>query len=224
MTAPRGRRRSVAFLESRDDTWACFLVTVPSDAGTWHGYFSFRPSHGEAEEDEIRTAEIFIEGSEGEICDKARGLGRPLLAGLLESALFTRERNGRGERRLRGRFRSLLFENAAEISGGWDDEHDGSEELTRLRSLYASYRLDQVAHFICLVEPGAFDAAVDIILEGARVDFSTRDRMQYAMIVVDHIEALLPLPDFQTWAADYLEHPEAYRLYAHVLHRERRLP
>ena len=225
MSAPSERRRSVAFLESRDDTWACFLVTAPADGGTWHGYFSFRPSHGEAEEDEVRTARIFIEASEVEIYDKARGLGRPLLAGLLESALFTRDRRGNGERRLRGRFRSLLVENAAEIAGGWDDEPEvGSQGLDRLRSLYASYRLDQVAHFICLVEPEAFEAAVDRILEGASVDFSTQDRMQYAMMVVDHIEARLPLPDFAAWAADYLDHPEAYRLYTHVLHREGRLP
>ncbi|HUF75094.1 MAG TPA: hypothetical protein VMM35_02390 [Longimicrobiales bacterium] len=225
MTAPRERRRSVAFLESRDDTWACFLVTVPAAGGIWHGYFSFRPSHGEAEEDDVRTADIFIEASEAEIYDKARGLGRPLLVGLLESALFTRDRSGNGEQRLRSRFKSLLVENAAEIAGDWGDGRDqGSQELDRLRSLYASYRLDQVAHFICLVEPGAFDAAVDVILEGVSVDFLGRDRMQYAMMVVDHIEALLPLPDFEAWAADYLEHPEAYRLYTHVLHREGRLP
>ena len=214
----------MAFLESRDDTWACFLVTAPAAGGRWQGYFSFRPSHGEAEEDEVRTAGIFIEASEAEIYDKARGLGRPLLAGLLESALFTRDRSVNGEQRLRGRFRSLLVENATEIAGDWDDEPDDSHELDRLRSLYASYRLDQVAHFISLVEPEAFEAAVDEILEGASADFLSKDRMQYAMMVVDHLEALLPLPDFQTWAADYLEHPEAYRLYAHVLHREGRLP
>ena len=214
----------MAFLDSRDDTWACFLVTTPAEGGTWHGYFSFRPSHGEAEEDEVRTADIFIEASEAEIYDKARGLGRPLLAGLLESALFTRDRTGCGQR-LRGRFRSLLVENATEIAGDWDDAaEDGEQERDRLRSLYASYRLDQVAHFICLVEPEAFDDAVDAILEGASVDFLSKDRMQYAMMVVDHIDGLLPLPDFRTWAADYVEHPEAYRLYAHVLHREGRLP
>lgn len=225
MTVPNERRRSVAFLESREDTWACFLVTAPDGRGSWRGYFSFRSSHGDVEEDEVRTADIFLEESESEIYDKARGLGRPLLAGLLESAIYARERsptNGKG--RLRGRFRSLLVENAVGIADGWGAEGDRIRDDARLRSLYASYRLDQVAHFICLVEPEAFEQAVDAILEGESVDFLAKDRMQYAMMVVDHIEALLPLPDFHTFAADYLENPDAYRLYTHVLHREGRLP
>jgi hypothetical protein len=223
MTAAKERRRSVAFLEGREDTWACFLVTGPRGGGAWHGYFSFRPSHGETDEDEVRTADIFIEATESEIYDKARGLGRPLLQGLLESALFTRDRSTNGSQPLRRRFRSLLVENATEIAGEWGSD-DGDRDVDRLRSLYASYRLDQVAHFICLVESDAFEQAVDAILEGESVDFLRKDRMQYAIMVVDHIEALLPLPDFETFAGDYLAHPEAYRLYAHVLHREGRLP
>jgi len=219
------RRRSVAFLESRGDTWACFLVTFPAGGGSWHGYFSFRPSHGEAEDDEIRTADIFIESSEVEIHEKARGLGRPLLAGLLESALYTAESNGAAPR-LRGRFRSLLVRNSVDIAGDWtgDGAPASDAKLERLRSLYASYRLDQVAHFICLVDQEAFESAVDRILDGASVDFLTKDRMQYAMMVVDHIEGLLPLPDFETWARDFLSHPETYRLYTHTLHRQGRLP
>jgi hypothetical protein len=225
MTILRERRRSVAFLESRGDTWACFLVTFPADGGTWHGYFSFRPSHGETTDDEVRTADIFIEGSEAEIHEKARALGRPLLAGLLESALYTAGSDGQ-DPRLRGRFRSLLVKSSVEIAGDWSQSGDvaGDGELERLRSLYASYRLDQVAHFICLVEQEAFDRAVDYILDGESVDFLSKDRMQYAMMVVDHIEDLLPLPDFGTWAEDFLAHPEAYRLYTHTLHREGRLP
>jgi hypothetical protein len=227
MTTLRERRRSVAFLEKGEDPWACFLVTFPDDGGTWHGYFSFRPGHGEVEEDEVRTADIFIEASEGEIHEKARGLGRPLLAGLLESALYTSQKNG-ASTRLRGRFRSLLVENSVEIAGDWAGDGTSppacNDSLEPLRSLYASYRLDQVAHFICLVEPSAFEAAVDRILEGERVDFLSKDRMQYAMMVVDHIERLLPLPDFEAWAEDFLDKPETYRLYAHVLHRQGRLP
>jgi hypothetical protein len=229
MSSLTERRRSVAFLEKGGDPWACFLVTFPDRGGTWHGYFSFRPGHGEAEEDEVRTADIFIEGSEAEIHEKARGLGRPLLAGLLESALYTSQKNGSNgsSTRLRGRFRSLLMENSVEIAGDWGRdgaEPDAEHGIERLRSLYASYRLDQVAHFICLVEPSAFDEAVDAILQGERIDFLSKDRMQYAMMVVDHIERLLPLPDFETWAEDFLDKPDAYRLYAHVLHREGRLP
>jgi hypothetical protein len=223
-------RRSVAFLESQGDTWACFLVTFPEEDGTWHGYFSFRPSHGEAGEDEVRTADIFIEGSEAAIHEKARGLGRPLLSGLLASALYTAGGNGTGPP-LRGRFRSLLKQSAVEIAGDWSGEElpraesDTEErEHDRLRSLYASYCLDQVAHFICLVNHGAFEHAVDVILHGESVDFRAKDRMQYAMMVVDHIERLLPLPDFDTWSGDFLARPETYRLYTHTLHREGRLP
>jgi len=226
MTTLSERRRSVAFLDAEDETWACFLVTFAADDGTWHGYFSFRPGHGDAEEDDVRTADIFIEDSEAEIHEKARGLGRPLLAGLLDSALHTRRRNG-GAPRLRGRFRTLLKENAVEIAGDWTDGESApptSEELDRLRSLYTSYRLDQVAHFICLVEPADFENAVDQILSGESIDFRTKDRVQFAMMVVDHIEQLLPLPDFDSWVRDFLGHPEAYRLYTHTLHREGRLP
>lgn len=225
-TTLRERRRSVAFLESQGDTWACFLVTFSGAAGRWHGYFSFRPSHGEVEEDEVRTTDIFIEDSEAEIHDKARALGRPLLAGLLESALYSAGENGLSPR-LRGKFRSLLVRNSVDIAGAWSDKEappQEDHEVERLRSLYASYRLDQVAHFICLVDPEAFEQAVDTILDGDSVDFLTKDRMQYAMMVVDHIEGLIPLPDFGTWAADFLAKPETYRLYTHTLHREGRLP
>lgn len=226
MTILREHRRSVAFLQSQGDAWACFLVTVPAGDGSWRGYFSFRPSHGDVDEDEVRTTEIFIEGSEAEIHEKARGLGRPLLTGLLESALFSSGGDG-GAPPLRGRFRSLLVQNSLEIAGDWCNDEEPSieeRELDRLRSLYASYRLDQVAHFICLVDPTAFEVAVDAILDGESIDFLAKDRMQYAMMVVDHIEAMLPLPNFETWVTDFLAKPETYRLYTHTLHREGRLP
>jgi len=41
---------------------------------------------------------------------------------------------------------------------------------------------------------------------------------------VEHVEHLLHLPPFEVWAEDFLANPEAYRLYAHTLHREGRLP
>ena len=44
------------------------------------------------------------------------------------------------------------------------------------------------------------------------------------MMVVDYIEQLLPLPDFESWVKDFLTHPEVYQLYTHTLHREGRLP
>ena len=220
------RRRSVAFLENGDESWACFLVTFAEAEGRWHGYFSFRPSHGEFEEDEIRTADIFVEATEAEVHAKARGLGRPLLQGLLDSAIHTRSRRSGPGTPLRGRFRSLLTANAVEIAGEWGavESMVEDDELEQLTSLYESYRLDQVSHLICLLHPDHFEAAVDTILEGESIDFRTKDRVQFAMMVVDHIERLLPLPTFEIWARDFLTHPEAYRLYTHTLHREGRLP
>jgi hypothetical protein len=227
MSALGERRRSVAFIEGAHEAWACFLVTFPAEDGRWHGYLSFRASHGEVEEDEVRTADIFLEATEAEIHNRARSLGRPLLTGLLDSAIHTSRRNGAPGSRLRHRFRALLTENALRIAGDWST--DGAlpptdQELERLRSLYASYRIDQVAHFICLVDSTDFEEAVDEILAQQSIDFRTKDRLQFAMMVVDHLERLLPLPDFETWARDFLTHPEAYRLYAHTLHREGRLP
>jgi len=227
MTILNERRRSVAFIENDGQSWACFLVTYVEAGGLWHGYFSFRPGHGDAEEDEVRTANIFIEDSEAEVHHKARGLGRPLLTGLLDSALHTSRRNGNGSPPLRGQFRTLLKENSQEIAGDWAGDDvclPKREELEELRSLYTSYRLDQVSHFICLVELGDFEHAVDEILDGKSIDFRSKDRVQFAMMVVDYIEGLLPLPDFETWAQDFVAHPEVYRLYTHTLHREGRLP
>lgn len=226
MSLPSERRRSVGFLDSGDESWACFLVTFPATDRTWHGYFAFRPSSSERSADEIRTTDIFVETSEADIHLKARSLGRPLLQGLLDSAIHTERRKNGHTPHLRGRFRTLLTANSLEIAGEWTDGEVRirDDELDRLRSLYESYRIDQVSHFICLVDSDDFDAAIDRILEGESIDFRSKDRVQYAMMVVDHIERLLPLPDFETWARDFVANPEAYRLYAHTLHREGRLP
>jgi hypothetical protein len=225
MTTLSERRRSVAFLDHEGETWACFLVThAGSGAHRWQGFFSFRPGSGEAEEDEVRTADIFLEESEAEIHEKARSLGRPLLNGLLASALHACRRRTGDSPKLRARFREILAENAQELAGALAEQEPPALGDADLHSLYASYRLDQVSHLICLVDPADFDAAVDRILDGARVDFRTSDRIQFAMIVVGHIESLLPLPPYEVWAQDFLAHPDAYRLYAHTLHREGRLP
>jgi GNAT superfamily N-acetyltransferase len=217
------RRRSVGFFEHDDRSWACFLVTSPDRRGRWTGYFSFRPGDSEHLADEVRTADIFVEGSEAEVHEKARGLGRPLLKNLLASALHTARRGEDDPQGLRKRFRDYLVKNAKEL-GDWNLEVGIGDEMDRLRTLYASYRLDQVAHFICLVDAGAFQEAVDLILDGATIDFRASDRIQFAMMVVEHIERALPLPPFAIWARDFIEHPDAYRLYAHTLHREGRLP
>jgi len=224
---PSERRRSVAFIQKEGESWACFLVTFVTPAGEWRGYFSFRPGYSELSEDEIRTTDIFIESSEAEIHEKARGLGKPLLAGLLDSVLNTRSPDGLVGQQLRGQFRRLLKKNSQDIAGDWaaDETVPPNEiELDRLRSMYSSYRLDQVSHFISLITPDNFEGTVDEILAGESIDFLSKDRVQFAMMVVDYIERLLPLPDFQSWARDFLAHPETYRLYTHILHREGRLP
>ena len=223
----RLRRRSVAFLEREGETWACFLVTFLGQDRRWYGYFSFRPKDGELEEDEVRTAEIFQEVSEAEIDHKARGLGRPLLSGLLASALHTQERSNGGSPKLRRWFRNMLAENSKGLSGEWSVEGNDTEEVLdvgRLQSLYSSYRLDQVCHFIALVQPEDFEEAVTRILEGKSIDFGSKDVLQFAMMVVEFIETLLPLPPFDLWAQDFLGHRTAYALYTHTLHREGRLP
>lgn len=230
----RLHRRSVGFLDREGETWACFLVTFRDRDLRWHGYFSFRPRDGTPGDDEIRTADIFLEDSESEIDRKAREMGRPLLSGLLASALHTRARGDDDSPRLRRWFRELLAEHSLELAGEWtppdvelppgDATDPDAAAVARLRSLYESYRIDQVAHFIALVDPRHFEAAVDEILEGLSVDFGARDRHQLARIVVDYIEERLPLPSFEVWARDYLSHSDAYRLYAHTLHREGRLP
>lgn len=227
MTIPCERRRSVGFLQSGNETWSCFLVTFQSKDASWHGYFSFRPSQGEVADGELRTTDIFVEGSEAEIHHKARSLGKPLLRGLLDSAIHTRTKRHGARSHLRRQFQSLLTANSVEIAGEWTGDRRSlpdDEEIDRLRSLYESYRLDQVSHLICLLAPEDFESAVDRILEGEKIDFRSKDRVQFARMVVDHIERLLPLPDFETWVRDFLANPEAYRLYAHTLHREGRLP
>ncbi len=226
MQSDRLRRRSVGFLDKDGVNWSCFLVTYQGECGRWRGYFSFRPGDGEAEEDEIRTAEIFLEDSENQIDRKARGLGRPLLSGLLSSALHTRALTDGDPPQLKKWFRALLQRNSRKLAGEW--ERDGSSAndrtLTELQSIYASYRLDQVAHLITLVRPDDFRDAVGRMLEGRSFDFGAKDQLQFAMMVVEFIESRLPLPPFEVWIQDYLAHPEAYRLYTHTLHRSGRLP
>lgn len=220
----RLRRRSLGFLEYEGESWACFLVTCQGQGMRWQGYFSFRPKDGGLEEDEVRTADIFRERTEAEIDRKARGLGRPLLKGLLASSLHTRDQSEESSPKLRRWFRRMLAQDSQELAGGWSEDGTGALELSRLRSLYASYRLDQVCHFIALVRPEDFEEAVDRILEGRPFDFSAKDQLQFSMMVVEFIENHLPLPPFERWAEDFLAHRGAYALYAHTLHRAGRLP
>jgi hypothetical protein len=207
-------------------------VTFVGRDSQWHGHLAFRPQDSDGESDEVRTADIFIEASEAEIDHKARGLGRPLIRALLSSALHAwRGEEARDSPKTRRWFKKLLLENSKELSASAEgrvgehlDTDAGKLDTVELRSLYQSYRLDQVCHFITLVDPKCFEAAVDSILEGQRVDFGTKDRLQLGMLVIEYIEERIPMPPFEVWVEDFFAHREEYVLYTHTLHRERRLP
>jgi hypothetical protein len=207
-------------------------VTFVGRDRLWHGHLAFRPQDSDGDSDEVRTADIFIEASEEEIDHKARGLGRPLVRALLSSSLHTWQgEEARESPKTRRWFKNLLLENSKELSASAEEhleerlnDADGGSDTAELRSLYQSYRLDQVCHFITLVDPECFEAAVDSILEGQRVDFGARDRLQLGMLVIEYIEERIPMPPFEVWVEDFLDHREEYVLYSHTLHRERRLP
>jgi hypothetical protein len=221
----RSRCRSFCFLERDSVRWTVFLFTYLRVDGQWRGYFSFRSSAEGPDQDEIRTADLFVEESESEVDARARGLGRPLLQQLLESSLETHEWRRGFPPVLQRWFRELLGNHVAERSPtGAAADAGRAPTLAQLRSLYESYRLDQVAHLIALMKPDDFREVVEIRLEGRRIDFQARDRFQMAMIVVQDLERRLPLPPFEVWVEDYLAHPDEYVRYTHTLHRESELP
>lgn len=214
---PRTRCRSFCFLEQDEERWTVFLVTYPREDGLWRGYFTFRSASLDPQDEEIRTADLFVEPSEEAVDVRARSLGRPLLEALLQSAVHTYQRR-RGVRADYGRwFRELLGRHAARLEStrGVLDE---AIRYDQLRSLYESYRTDQVSHLIALTEPDAFRELVEQLLDGREIDFGARDRFQLAMIVVQELEKRLPLPPFEVWAEDYLANAAEYRRYAQALH------
>jgi hypothetical protein len=226
-------RRSVGFVEQDGRRWSCFLVTYPDGDGSWRGHFSFRAADGGNEHDDLRTTDIFLEGSESEVRHKARGLGLPLLRALLASALHVSSRRDGESPFLRRWMRELLAEHSLLLAepgpipdrrATFEDDGGPAPDLESLRSLYASYRLDQVAHFVTLVGAEDFERAVEAIIANEGIDFAARDRFQLAMLVVTFIEERLPLPPFEIWVRDFLEHRDRYRAYAHALHREGMLP
>lgn len=220
---PRTRCRSFCFLEREGERWTVFLVTYPEEDRGWRGYFLFRAASSGVDAPEIRTADLFLEPTEAEVDARARGLGRPLVHALLESALDAYERKKGVSEDTRRWFRNLLAQHASERI---PDIGTPSEELTlaHLRSLYDSYRLDQVAHLIALIDPEDFRVLVERLLDGRSIDFRARDRFQLAMIVVQELEKRLPLPPLEVWIQDFLAHREEYYLYSHALHRGGELP
>lgn len=165
---------------------------------------------------EIRTADLFVENSEAAIDARARGLGRPLLEALLQSALHTQQSRRGMSSDYVSWFRELLQKNAAHTHGvrGGDTERS----MQRMKALYDSYRTDQVSHLIALIEPDAFKNYVEKLLDGREIDFRARDRFQLAMIVVQELERILPLPPFEVWVEDYLANRGEYHRYTDALH------
>jgi hypothetical protein len=218
----RVRCRSFCFLDRNGERWTTFLITYRRADGYWRGYFSFRSAQVEPGTDEIRTADLFLEPDEQSLDQRARGLGKPLLLALLESALTALERRRGVSPQLHRWFRQELMRSATQRESGW--QWQAPPTLEELRSLYDSYRLDQVVHLIALLDPADFREVVEILLAGRRIDFRESDRFQLAMSVVQELERRLPLPPFEVWVADYLAHPDQYRRYAYELHRGAELP
>ena len=180
----RARRRSFTFLERDGERWSVFLATYAGDDGRWRGYFTFRTGAEDLLGEEIRTADLFVENEEADIDARARGLGRPLLASLLDSALHTRQRR-RPEPDMGGWFRQVLADRSEQLSMPVRGMADPS--VQHLESVYDSYRIDQVSHLVALLEPDAFTELVDELLEGREIDFRSTDRLQLAMLVVQEL-------------------------------------
>jgi hypothetical protein len=216
----RTRCRSFCFLEKDGQRWTAFLITYLRDDNYWRGYFTFRAAIEAAGMEEVRTADLFVEETEEEVDLRARGLGRPIVSALLDSAIGTHERRRGFSPQLHKWFRELL----SERSGGRPFAGQSSPTLAELQILYDSYCLDQVAHLIALIDPETFREIVEVQLDGRRIDFRERDKLQLAMIVVQELERKLRLPPFETWAADYVARPEVYQTYSVDLHSGGELP
>lgn len=215
----RPRTRSFGFLEHDGTSWACYLVTYRTAQNRWCGYLTFRPD-GADPLASVRTADLFIESQESEIAVRARGLGRPLLTGLLASALDVDQRPS-GEK-LRGWVRDVL--DREQTRGTPASPHAASSaasadaEAAELRAVYATYRLDQLTHLVSLVDHEHFRSLVAELLAEEPYSFRSQDRLQFAMLFVQKLEPLLPLPPFEVFAEDYRANPATYTRYHHDLH------
>ena len=210
----RPRTRSFGFLEHDGTSWACYLVSYRTAQNRWCGYLTFRPD-GADPLAAVRTADLFIESNEAEIAQRARGLGRPLLTGLLASALDV-DRRPSGEK-LRGWVRDALDR---EQTRGTPPPPTSSNEVDAgaLRAAYATYRLDQLTHLVSLVDHEHFQSLVAELLAEEPYSFRSQDRLQFAMLFVQKLEPLVPLPPFEVFAEDYRAHRAAHERYHHDLH------
>jgi hypothetical protein len=177
----------------RRGTWACYLVTFQEASGGWRGFFAFRPGHAR------RSATRSTPPTSSSRMPRGRSTGRP--GGSAAPSWRGSSRrpstpaSARDARRLRFGTGSRTCCAATRGSRARPGTPPQAERtLAELRSLYDSYRIDQVVHLITLVDPPDFQEAVNRILDGRTFDFSAKDRLQFAMMVVDHLERLLPLP------------------------------
>ena len=200
-----------------------FLETFVDGEGRWRGRFTFRAAEGPWTETEIATADLFVEDTEAEVDLRARGLGRPLVRALLESSLHTHERKKGATAEVGRSLRGVLARHSESLT---PDIGAPSSDLSveHLRSMYDSYRIDQVVHLIALTPSDDFAELVGRLLDGREIDFRARDRLQLAMLVVQELERYLPLPPFEVWLEDYLAHRPTYQDYSHRLHRGGELP
>jgi hypothetical protein len=212
----RTRCRSFCFLEHDGEPWTAFLVTYAEHDGYWRGHFMFRSALMAPHTGEVRTADLFVETTEEAVDARARSLGRPLLESLLQSAVHTQQQRRGVTQTYAKWFRDLLSRSAQQYAG--NALADPAPSLQHLKSLYESYRTDQVSHLIALIDPADFRALVEKLLDGREIDFRARDRFQLAMIVVQEIERRLLLPPFEAWVEDYLRRPSVYEAYARDLH------
>ena len=212
----RTRCRSFCFLEHNGEPWTAFLVTYSERDGYWRGHFMFRSAIMAPDNNEIRTADLFVETSEDAVDARARSLGRPLIESLLQSAVHTQQQRRGVTQTYAKWFRELLSRSSQQHAE--DAVQDPERSLQRMKSLYESYRTDQVCHLIALTDPAAFRELVEKLLDGREIDFKARDRFQLAMIVVQEIEKRLLLPPFEVWVEDYLRQPAVYENYSRRLH------
>ncbi len=191
--------RAVGTIESGGLPWACYLETYPVGERRWKGRFNFRLRDGDRIKDEVRTAEIFVESSAEAIENRVQHMGRPLLAGLLDSALETKRLQIRKAPALQMQLSRALCVHADDV-----------QSASALRSRYETYRLDQVAHLIGLIHPDDFREAVENLLDGQRFEWGAKDQLQFALSVMKKLESLLPLPPLEIWAQDYRANPDAH--------------
>ncbi len=228
LTGPH-RTRSVGFLEHEGERWSCYLVTRRAGARTWRGHLAFRTGRPSSRRS-VRTADIFLEQEEGAIDRKARQLGRPLLSALLASALAVattgdgtaatrREDVASAREGIRTWVRDALLDRASQRRT--PERSDGG---ARTRARYETYRIDQLTHLVALMDQSSLEALVTDVLDGERFEFGARDRLQFALLVVQRLEALLPLPPIEVFLDDLAANPAEHERYRHQLHEGGVLP